>query len=453
MSAVRLLFVEDDATLAKVLGRELEALGYQVKHLPSADGAVELVRSWAPELALVDLKLPGTSGQELLARLREARPDLQVVVFTGHGGVAEAVAAMRLGAYDFLTKPTPLDVLEQTLARAAEKQRLLVDNQRLKRAVASHEDPYEILGASPAIAELRRLIERIGPTEASVLIQGENGTGKELVARHLHRASPRAAEPFVVLNCGAVPTELVESELFGHERGAFTGAERKRVGLFEAADGGTLFLDEVGELPLAVQPALLRVLQFGEIRPVGSTQTRHVSVRVLAATNRDLKAEVKQGRFREDLYYRLATFVIEVPPLRQRREDIELLATTFLGRTARRAGRELELAPDGARALALHDWPGNIRELDNAVTRLAVLAAGPVIGAGEVRDLAFGRVEPVDGELPTLNLETLERLAAVRALERHGGDKRAAAEELGISLRTLYYKLERWGAEEKPPAG
>jgi transcriptional regulator with GAF, ATPase, and Fis domain len=290
------------------------------------------------------------------------------------------------------------------------------------------------------------MLERIAPTDSHVLIQGENGTGKELIARNLHRMSRRSGHSFVVVNCAAIPESLVASELFGHERGAFTGADKKRTGLYDAAHEGTLFLDEIGELPLSVQPALLRAVQFGEIRPVGSDHTRRVDVRVVAATNRDLLDEVARGGFREDLYYRLAALRIAAPPLRERPEDIAVLARAFLARAAERTGRTLAWDEGALRLLATREWPGNIRELENVVTRISVLAAEEVITADAVRELALdepgGRPR---GGLPTLRLEDLERQAIAQALERHAGDKRAAADTLGIALRTLYNKVDAYG--------
>jgi two-component system response regulator HydG len=279
-------------------------------------------------------------------------------------------------------------------------------------------------------------------------------TAKEVMARAPHQRSARRHHAFITVNGAALPSGVLESELFGHERGAFTGAERRRIGLFEAAHRGTLFLDEVGELPAAVQPALLRVLQFGEVRPVGGERSRTVDVRVLAATNRDLLREVREGRFREDLYYRLAPFHLIVPPLRERPEDLPTLARTFLARAGQRAGRRLVLDDSGLARLAQHAWPGNIRELENVTTRLAVLAEGEVLGAAEIEALAFGRgaAAPPPAALPTLQLEELERRAIAEALARHGGDKRAAARTLGISLRALYYKMERFGFKPPPVA-
>ncbi|MCC6672687.1 MAG: sigma-54-dependent Fis family transcriptional regulator [Planctomycetes bacterium] len=450
MSPRRLLLVEDDATLRRVLARELAAFGFAVAAYPSAEEALAALGDAQPEVALVDLRLPGMDGLTLLQRLRATDPDLQVVVLTGHGAVPDAVQAMRLGAHDFVTKPTSLEVIEQTLRRALETRALVLDNRRWRRLAASEEDPAGILGESPAIQELRGLVERVAGSDTNVLIQGENGTGKELVARSIHLRSARRDGPFVVLNCGAIPEALLESELFGHERGAFTGADKRRLGLFEASDGGTLFLDEIGELPVAVQPALLRALQFREIRPVGSDRLRTVDVRLVAATNRDLHAEIAAGRFREDLYYRIAALTLEVPPLRARRGDVPILAAAILARVCLASGRRIELAPDAVAALQQHEWPGNVRELENALTRLCVFAPGDTIHAAEVERLVVQRARrTAPGSLPTLDLEELERLAVLESLRRHGGDKKAAAAELGVSLKTLYNKLARYGA---PPS-
>jgi len=444
VSAPRIVLVEDDDSLRAMLGRELAENGFRVEALAGGDGLLELCQRHRPQVALVDLKLRGQSGLEVLRELKQAFDALQVVMLTGHGGVPEAVEAMRLGAYDFLLKPAPLEELERVLRHAAEKNDLLLENLRLRRAAATV-DPDAMLGESAAMEELRRLVARIGPVEAAVLVEGENGSGKEIVARNLHRASARSDRPFVVLNCAAVPRELVESELFGHERGAFTGADRPRVGLFEAAHEGTLFLDEVGELPPAVQPALLRALQFGEVRAVGSTRTRNVDVRIVAATNRDLRKETEEGRFREDLFYRLATFEIRVPPLRERPDDIPLLAREAMARACAQTGRALVLGEDALERLRQHPWKGNVRELQNAVLRLCALSRGEIVTAADVETIALGSVSTGKGTLPTLRIDELERMATEAAVARHPGDRKAAAEALGISLRTLYNKLREYG--------
>ena len=440
-----LVFVDDDASLRRILEREMSRMGFAVTAFPDAEGVQEHVARHGPEIAVIDLRLPGMSGIDLLSALLAEDPDLQAIVLTGHGSVSDAVDAMRRGAFDFLTKPVSLDVLEQTLHKARSTARLLAENRRLRRAAnADRASPGEIRLPSVAARRLETQVERIGPADKSVLVTGESGVGKELVARMLHATSPRSSGPFVPVNCAAIPTQLIESELFGHRRGAFTGADRPRVGLFEAADSGTLFLDEIGELPLELQPALLRAIQFGEIRPVGSDTTRQVDTRIVAATHRNLEELVREGRFREDLYYRIVIFELQVPPLRERPEDIDVLAEHFLARESARLGRAVALEPDALDWLRAREWPGNVRELENAMVRIAVLAAGDRVGAASAREILdpTGRA-PRDASLPTLCLRDLEALAVAEALKRHGGNKRRAAEELGIALKTLYNKLAR----------
>ncbi|MBL9078712.1 MAG: sigma-54-dependent Fis family transcriptional regulator [Planctomycetes bacterium] len=451
----RLLLVEDDASLRTVFRTELTRMGWDVVPHGSGDGVIAQVQRHEPDVVLLDLHLPGKPGIEVLGQIVAHDRDLPVIVCTGHGTVSLAVQAMQAGAFDFLTKPVELDVLEQAAQRAGEHGRLRRENDRLRLATAHAEVGAPV--AAPTSQAARRLdgqIARIAAAEQPVLVTGESGSGKELVARRLHAASPRHRQPFVVVHCGAIPRQLVESELFGHVRGAFTGADQKRPGLFEAADGGTLFLDEVGELPLDVQPALLRAVQFGEIRPVGSDSVRQVSVRIVAATHRDLRERVQQGAFREDLFYRLAVLELHVPPLRERPEDVGPLAEAFLQREARRAGRELRFEPAALARLAAHPWPGNVRELENAIVRLGVLADGPLVRASDVDDLAFGSARPAaaSATLPTLDLGELERLAIQAAMQRCDGNKTKAAQTLGIALKTLYNKLNA-AAGEPPPTG
>jgi DNA-binding NtrC family response regulator len=439
------LFVDDDDVFRRTLARELEHMGFAVHALPDHRGAVEALAEFEPAAALVDLRMPEVDGIELTRRLLAVRKDLPIVVLTGHGAVPEAVAAMRAGAFDFLTKPAPLDLVENTLARACRHGAMVRENTNLRRLVEGPASDERLLGDAPPLVELRSLITRVARGDANVLILGESGTGKELVARSVHAQSTRADRPFVVVNCGALPESLVASELFGHEKGAFTGAAQRRVGLLEAADGGTVFLDEIGELPVAVQPTLLRALQFGEVQPVGAERPRTIDVRVLAATHRDPFAGIEEGWFREDLYYRLSALVLEVPPLRARRGDVPTLARAFLERATH--GRDAAWSFDPA-ALALlerNDWPGNVRELENAVLRLATLANGPVVTAEDVERHVLARRRNARGELPTLDLGELERLALLEALRRHGGDKRAAATELGVALTTVYNKLAKYG--------
>jgi DNA-binding NtrC family response regulator len=440
----RVLFVDDDVTFRRVMAREIEGFGYHAEVVGSAEDALAALARVRPDVALLDLRLPGADGLQLLLRIREAEPDLPILMLTGHGGVPEAVEAMRRGAYDFLQKPVSLDVLESALARALERRDLVEENRRLRSLASGGQVPSGIQGDAQSTRMLRELIGRIAASPASVLVLGEHGTGKELVARALHELGPRSGRPFVAVNMGAIPEALVESELFGHARGAFTGAGQRRVGLFEGAHGGTLFLDEIAELPLSMQPVLLRVLQSAELRPVGASETIEIDVRVVAATNRDLQAEVAAGRFREDLYYRLATLVVEVPPLRDRRADVPVLAEQFLADERQRGDAPMGFTEEALEALVRHDWPGNVRELQNAVARLAALTDKPFVERADVElHVLSRRASTRSAVLPTLDIGELEEIAVRAAMERHAGNKRAAAAELGVALKTLYNKLAR----------
>ena len=442
--ASTVLLIEDDESLRKVLANEISRMGHKVQARADASAVVDTVQRCDPGVVILDLHLPGVTGMEALAQIAQHDPDLPVIVCTGHGTVSLAVQAMQRGAFDFLTKPVSLDVLEQALHRALLHGDLLRENLRL-RAASAHASAGTVVvpSQSAAAQRLDRQVERIARAEQAVLITGESGTGKELVARRLHAVSSRRDQPFVVVHCGAVPRQLIESELFGHKKGAFTGADQNRQGLFEAAHRGTLFLDEVGELPLELQPALLRAVQFGEIRSVGSDEVRHVDVRLVAATHRDLQGKVADGSFREDLYYRLAVLEVAVPPLRDRADDIPVLARSFVAREARRAGRPLALQDDAVQRLMAHGWPGNVRELENAIVRLAVLVDGPQITAADVEEHVFGKRAGAGaaGGLPTLDLHELEMLAIHAALQRFDGNKPKAAAALGVALKTLYNKL------------
>ncbi len=448
------LLVEDDDSLRRVWTDELSRMGFAVQAKPRAEPALEIARDESPDAILLDLNLPGMQGMQALEKLLAIDPHFQVVVCTGHGTVPLAVEAMRKGAVDFLTKPVSLDVLEQTVRRAIATTALLRENARLKR-LAQHAPAVGTISASPAAQRFDQTLQRVARTQQAVLLLGESGTGKELAARRIHALSPRENAPFVAINCGAMPRHLMESELFGHVKGAFTGAEQKRLGLFEAASGGTLFLDEVAELPLDLQPALLRAVQFGEIRPVGADQVRKVDVRVVAATHRDLHAMIQGDRFREDLYYRLAVLEVRVPPLRERVEDIGELAQLFLGQQNMRNDRQLTLSREATARLERHPWPGNVRELENAMVRLSVLATGPELTAEDVELYAFGsRPLAATGPLPTLSLRELEKTAIAEAMRRFDGNKRKAAEALGVALKTLYNKLNAEAdasAEEADP--
>jgi len=445
----RLLFVEDDDTLRFVLERELRGMGYDVAAFGSPAAALGALEGERFDVALLDMRLPGMSGLELLDELRKRLPGLPIVFLTGHGTLREAVAAMRAGAYDFLVKPAPLDELELTLTRAVEHGELLRQN-RLLRGLAYRGVGGDILGESPVMAELRQSIQRIAASDAGVLIYGESGTGKELVARAIHDGSPRREAAFVVVNCGAIPAQLFESELFGHRRGAFTGADRKRLGLIELAEGGTLFLDEIGELPLELQPALLRAVQFGEFRPVGAERSERADVRFLAATHRDLEADVRAGDFREDLYHRISTLGVRVPPLRERRGDVRLLAERLLARYNEKVAAPFakRFVESGLRRLEAHEWSGNVRELENIVVRLVTLVEAQEIGTEDVERHLRPLARKAAAELPTLDLDTLERAAIVQALRRSRGHRAKAAAELGVAVKTLYNKIQQHAIAE-----
>ena len=445
----RLLFVDDDDTFRSVLGRELTAFGYVVTECAEGESALESLRNDRMDVALIDLRLPGMDGLELLAAIREISPRLPVIVLTGHGSFSHAVSAIHQGAFDFIAKPAPLDELELALERAVEHGGLRRQNQRLRQLISRDVAP-DILGESPVIDELRNSIALMGRSPANVLISGESGSGKELVARALHEASPRRRGAFVVVNCGAIPHGLFESELFGHQRGAFTGADQKRPGLVDLAEAGTLFLDEVGELPGDLQSALLRVVQFGEYRPVGSDRVERADVRFIAATNRDLEEAVRTGGFREDLYHRIATLALEVPPLRDRGEDIQVLSVALL------AQQNEMLPPDGQKTftsaalerLQAERWTGNVRELENVIVRLVTLVPGPEIGPDDVeRHVRSFQGSASSTELATLDLQSLERAAVIQALHRHQGSRAQVAAELGVATKTLYNKIKQHGIE------
>ncbi|MGZ6162763.1 MAG: sigma-54-dependent transcriptional regulator [Myxococcaceae bacterium] len=382
--AQSVLLVDDEKNILLTLSQALQLAGYHTELAGTGRLGLEVALARPVDAVLMDVRLPDLDGLTVLEQLLKARPGLPVLMMSGHGTIETAVRATRLGARDFLEKPIGRDRLLVALRNALEHQAAVEELETL-RAEAGR---YEMVGHGPAMQRLYHLVQRTAPSEGRVLISGENGTGKELVARALHRNSRRASAPFVRVNCAAVPHELIESELFGHEKGAFTGAQAMRRGKFELASGGTLFLDEVGDMPPTMQAKLLRVLQESELERVGGTETLKVDVRVLAATNRDLEAEVAEGRFREDLYYRLAVVQIRTPPLREHREDLPDLISAFLEEACRRNGRRaLRLTPDAVAVLSAHDYPGNVRELKNLVERLAILCEGPEVSGDEAREL------------------------------------------------------------------
>lgn len=441
---ITILTVDDDDEFRGVVARRFQRRGYHVEHTGSPSQALAIAERQHFDVAILDIAMPEMDGIQLLERLRQIDPDTQLIMLTGQGTIETAIRAMKLGAYDYLTKPCELAELEVQVERAYEKGQLARENQNLKTALRRSGPPTQIIGNSPAIRQLLHMIEKVAATDSSVLIQGESGTGKELVARAVHQGSPRADKPLVVINCAALQETLLESELFGHEKGAFTSAIATKQGLFEVADGGTLFIDEIGEMAGGLQAKLLRVLEDGRFRRVGSTKEINTDVRIIAATNKDLAKEVATNRFRDDLYFRLNVITIPIPPLRDRIEDIPLLVDYFLSQGVR-GPRSIE--PEALATLVAYRWPGNVRELANVIERARILADGPSI---TLQDLPLGIVQPspVRAGEPAprsngSNLEELERHHIQRILDAESWNKARAARSLGISRRRLYRLLEK----------
>jgi DNA-binding NtrC family response regulator len=443
----RLLVVDDDAEVGNLLTEALAQWGYQPTLAASGSQALGLLKRQAFDAAILDIGMPDMDGLTLLEAMKDHDATIDVIMITGDPMVSTAIRALKSGAYDYLIKPPKLDELRHLMGQLMERRRLQHEVRTLRSQLGRTLAERELVGTSPAIREMKQTITTVAASDASVMIEGESGTGKELVAAAIHRESPRSSGPFVPVNCGAIPAELMESEFFGHVRGAFTGAVADALGLIRSAQGGTLLLDEVGELPLALQSKLLRVLQEKEVRPVGSAKTHAIDVRVITATNRDLEAAVKSGGFRQDLYYRINVVRIVVPPLRARREDISALALALLRRFNERFRREVRgLAPDALAALMAYDFPGNVRELENILERAyafgahgeITLANLPPLGAV----LAPAAGAPA-GTIPTV--EEAERQLIARALQHYDGDKEQAARALGLTVRTFYRRLRKFG--------
>ncbi len=445
-SPPHVLVVDDEEMMRAMLGRELPRWGFRVTTAPSGEEGLRLVQDHEFAVVVVDILMPGLDGLETLKRLQQESPGTEVVLLTGHGTIEGAVAGMRAGAYDYLTKPCRLSELSAVLLRAIEHRALRRENAALKRLVCGEAGSATMVARSASMRALLARLELVAPAESAVLVQGESGTGKELVARLIHGLSERRGKPFVVINCSAIPDALFESELFGHHRGAFTGATERRLGLVEAADGGTLFLDEIGEMSSLVQAKLLRTLESGEIRRVGENRTTRVDVRVVAATNKDLASEVAAARFREDLYYRLNGVLLHIPPLRERSEDIEPLVRHFLSEHSGRSPRLTGVSPEAMTALKAYRWPGNVRELKNCVEAMRILSPGPEV---RIDDVPFQvRAErPKQGhpwdDRPIFKLEQMTEEYVLYALERCGGNKSQAARLLGIDPKTLYKRLRK----------
>ncbi len=451
--ADRILVVDDDEAALEALQIGLEAMGFEVTAHASYEGARAALADRSLALMVTDLDLGAHSGLELVAQAGEQDPELPTIIVTGHATVSSAVEAMRAGVWDYLLKPVSLDELEVHARRAIQHARLSREVESLRQA-ASRQLGLDLAGSSPAMVELRDMVERVSRTDVGVLLFGESGTGKEVVAQTIHRHSARAEGPFVPVNCAALPETLLESELFGHVRGAFTDARKARRGLFLEANGGTLLLDEIGEMPLAMQPKLLRALQERVVRPVGGDEAVPFDTRVIAATNRDLVEAIAQGTFREDLYYRLNVVQIDLPPLRARGNDVLMLAQRFIERFAERHGVSVRgLTPEAAEQLLRHPWPGNVRELMNAIERAVALARDELIDIADlperVREAERSRMDfAADNAEDLVTLEELERRYIARVLEATGGNKSQAARLLGIDRKTLFRKLKREEAEQ-----
>ena len=436
---ITLLLVDDEDDFRETTARWMSRKGHNVAEAPNAQDALGLLDRQHFDVAVIDMNMPGLSGLELLERMKSDNIETEVIILTGQGTIESAVQAMKIGACDYLTKPFPLSDLEQRCILAWQRGQLGKENRQLKEVIRRQEPKTDMVGESPAMKEVFRLIERVAPTNKAVLIQGESGTGKELVARAIQKNSKRASKPFVTINCAALPENLVESELFGHQKGSFTGANGDKPGLFEVADGGTLFIDELGELPLALQPKLLRVLEDGSLRRVGSHKERKVDVRIVAATNRDLAEDVRNGAFREDLYYRLNVMSLKLAPLRERGNDVEILLNQLLG-------PEWELEPEARAILIGYHWPGNVRQLINVLDRATVLADNNTITVDDLpAEIVDGPDEPIRRVSQDVSrLDEIEKAHIVEILEREKGNKARAARALGVHRRKLYRLLERF---------
>jgi DNA-binding NtrC family response regulator len=447
---LRVLFVDDESAIRDVMKIELPRMGHEVTLCEDGPAAIKALEKHTFDAAIVDLRMPGLSGWDVIDHIKKVSPETEVIISTGHGDMESAIQAVRRGAYDFLPKPCKLYEIAGVLKRVAEKRTLTNKNIALQSQLKAVQGSPDLIGRTLAMNQVKALIEKIAPTDSGVLVLGETGTGKELVARRIHDRSRRAHMPFVAVNCGALPENLVESELFGHRKGAFTGADTPRKGLIEVANGGTLFLDEMGELDKAMQVKLLRFLESGEVRRVGENEAFHVDVRVVCATNRDLQQMVKQGAFREDLFFRINTFEIHLPPLRERKDDIPELARALISRHSKRRDVPLQILPPATIAvLQNYEWTGNVREMANALEHAVILAEGGAILPEHLPasithpSASAARTESV--ALPTVTqsrtLREIEMEVIYQVLDKHKGDKPRTAAELGIALKTLYNKL------------
>ena len=455
---LRVLFVDDETAIRDVMKIELPRMGHDVVMCEDGYAALKALDKQPFDVAIVDLRMPGLSGWDVIDHIKKVSPETEVIISTGHGDMDAAIQGIRLRAYDFLRKPWKMAEISASLNRVAEKRTLTNKTIALESRLKAVEGSPDLIGHSPPMLRVKKLCEKIAPTDSSVLIQGETGTGKELVARRIHDLSPRANMPFVPVNCGALAEHLVESELFGHGKGAYTGAEKSRKGLIEVANGGTLFLDEFGELDKSMQVKLLRFLESGEVRRVGENDAFHVDVRVVCATNRNIQKMVAEGTFREDLYFRINTFEIPLPPLRERKDDIPELSRTLIARYLKR--REIPdsiLSAESIAILKMHDWPGNVRELANALERALIMSDGVTIRPEDLPShlQRYSAVPTASAETVMMpsspkTLREIEMDIIYKALDKYQGDKPKAAAELGIALKTLYNKLN---ADQTKAAG
>jgi DNA-binding NtrC family response regulator len=447
------LIVDDEETARTFCVDALNELGFEAQTADSAKLALDMLESGQFDIVLSDVRMPGMSGPELLKTIRETYPDIDVVMMTGYGTIPSAVQAIKQGAYDYLAKPLKLEDLRRVFQRLVEKQELAAENRLLREQVRTRHGFANLIGTSPKMQKVYRLILKVSPKRHPVLIVGESGTGKELVARAIHAYSPWHMKPFVPVDCGALSPTLIESELFGHVRGAFTGATQSRLGLLATAQGGTVFLDEIAELPVDLQVKMLRALQEREIKPIGSNERTRLDARIIAATNQELQSAVRRGNFRKELYFRLDVVSIKIPPLRERKSDIPALVHYFLERYGGGESRVAGMSYEAMTRLMSYDWPGNVRELENCVQRALALGSGPVIQVKDLPSNLLYQVANAGEARETPSLKELERRAILEALEATRGDRLRAAKLLGIGKTTIYRKLKEYGIEERRGSG
>ena len=446
------LIVDDEPPTREICGQVATESGFRALLADTTEKALDLLEQYPIEIVMTDLMVPEAGGIELLKRIRADHPQTAVLIMTQYGTIATAVEATRLGALDYITKPFHVDDLRTKLERVVRDLDLDQENRLLREQMRTRPGFGGMIGVSAKMQRVYKMIEKVSQHNYPVLLLGESGTGKEMVARSIHFSGPRREKPFVPVDCSSLVSTLIESELFGYVKGAFTGAQHSKMGLLEAAHEGTLFLDEIGDMPVDMQAKLLRVLQEREVKPVGSTERIPINVRVIAATNRDLETAVKEGRFRQDLYFRLNVVQVKLPPLRERKTDIVLLVNSFLEKFSDANRTVRTISEDAMRRLMAYDWPGNVRELENAVERAVALGSGPLLHLGDLpSNLQYAASEPTSDRDELLPLEELERRAILRALRETGGDKLAAARILGVGKTTLYRKLKQFDKESKLP--